>query len=43
MPELTQLQSAFAARDWYALAVLGLVLGMRFATQTNAWSKVPQR
>ncbi len=43
MPELAQLQSAFAARDWYALAVLGLVLGMRYATQTNAWAKVPRQ
>ena len=43
MPELSQLQTAFAARDWYALAVLALVLGMRYATQTNAWAKVPQR
>lgn len=42
-PELAELLSAWHARDWYALAVVGVVLVMRGITNTPQWALITRR
>lgn len=43
MSYLSELVSAWHARDWYALVVVAVVALMRLATKTEAWHHVPRR
>lgn len=42
-PAIAELLTAWTARDWYALAVVGVVLVMRGITNTPQWALITRR